>query len=522
MRDKYVDYNRVIDPFSGKVLPDILSNIKPGTKYAAIDPDVYFVQTETTGVRGKYLRISGTGSNAHNLFNFIEFEAYSYGVNVARGILPTTITGLSLRRPASMTDGQTTQGYYDQGFDQDITEDLPGVILLEFDKSYLFQKFNLYMYFMDGCATYYNVKLEISSDGTNWAEVMPAKNITSSMGYPYTLNVGDNGRDYVEVPYTDIPMTDLMDVNVVPNQQIGIIEQYTSSSKYYINGYYIYTGGGNAWSVNAGCKSYCLPIPEGATEVHLTVPTSGWGWTMQYALYDYSFWESTNARGYQYYKQTEAGNLDVIIPINGHKWLGICVELNLTPQKITVDYTMGNLYKAKFPNWVPSYNDLLNRIIALENKHKGKLIRYIRSSMEGGSTNPSYPNNSIWTEIKALTAGGNNVALNKVVSTTGQKPTIGTLNKIVDGNINIEGLDDNICAWSDKNYHEINIDLGEVYEIYELQWWQYFTANISANRGFYNLKYEVSQDGLKWETIFDSNLNGEYVDDILGNSIRFT
>ncbi|MCM3639692.1 phage tail protein [Priestia aryabhattai] len=122
-------------------------------------------------------------------------------------------------------------------------------------------------------------------------------------------------------------------------------------------------------------------------------------------------------------------------------------------------------------------------------------VRYIRDILRGSSKSSS----NLWTEIKAMRQG-ENLALGKPV--TSSTPPTGTypLEVVTDGQIGNATSINGSEVW-------VQIDLGQVYDDLEyLHIWHYDFDN---GRSF-NHECQVSEDGVNWVNLFDSNLTGTY------------
>ena len=135
-------------------------------------------------------------------------------------------------------------------------------------------------------------------------------------------------------------------------------------------------------------------------------------------------------------------------------------------------------------------------------------IRYIKCYAQGHTNNV---NNTDWTEIKAIDYKGNNIAYQKQV-TGSFTPVWGTFDRVTDG---ITEGDFSVGTNSGK--HEwVQVDLGGIYSIDYLHIWHY---NAGARR-FQNVQIMVSQDGVTWKVIFDSNEEGMYDESTAGRIFK--
>lgn len=146
-------------------------------------------------------------------------------------------------------------------------------------------------------------------------------------------------------------------------------------------------------------------------------------------------------------------------------------------------------------------------------------IRYIRDYANGSDKNTA----SHWCEIQAIDKYGVNRAL---ISNGTAYNTSGTV-----VTPNISGLNPNNQANTKYNkFHMITdgitttnpylqsctcvqIDLGDIFDIYQIKVWHYW----GDNRIYNDTKTQVSSDGQNWITIFDSAIEGKYVESSTGH-----
>lgn len=135
-------------------------------------------------------------------------------------------------------------------------------------------------------------------------------------------------------------------------------------------------------------------------------------------------------------------------------------------------------------------------------------VRYIKDTINGSSSNSS----NHWCQIKAFNRVGANVATNKTSSgPTGYQPSgyiFGT-----------QLVTNDVPTWNYYAEHatvqECTVDLGEIIDICSVKIWHYW----GDARVYHNTKTEVSADGTNWITIFDSAIEGEYVETADGHEI---
>jgi hypothetical protein len=139
-------------------------------------------------------------------------------------------------------------------------------------------------------------------------------------------------------------------------------------------------------------------------------------------------------------------------------------------------------------------------------------IRYIREKNTGFTLNGVMNNKSAWQEIKAITIDNTNVALNKKAYCNFNLNSAGTVG-LTDGDITNISYTDTFVA--DK---VVLIDLGQVYtNIKEII--IYRIPSYDTNTTIYkNILLEVSEDMINWFTVYDSNVDGEYVEPTNGKT----
>ena len=133
------------------------------------------------------------------------------------------------------------------------------------------------------------------------------------------------------------------------------------------------------------------------------------------------------------------------------------------------------------------------------------LIRYVRDWAAGSNVNGA----CVWLEIEA-NRKGENVALNKEIT-----PSVAMSwghYQVTDGSFN---MNDYTWQMTYDAPQYVEIDLGQVYsDLEEIKIWHYPDGRI-----FNKLKTQVSSDGINWHTLFDSDINGTYVETMDGLSI---
>ncbi len=128
-------------------------------------------------------------------------------------------------------------------------------------------------------------------------------------------------------------------------------------------------------------------------------------------------------------------------------------------------------------------------------------VRYIRDTVNGSTANT----NAYWNSIKAM-AGATDRAQGKLPTSNG---TITNAVNITDGNDATYGY-----AIGPGSFYA-QIDLGAVYtDIDKIQVIHYY----ADGRTFHGVKTQISEDGVNWTTLYDSAVNGEYVETSVGKS----
>lgn len=135
-------------------------------------------------------------------------------------------------------------------------------------------------------------------------------------------------------------------------------------------------------------------------------------------------------------------------------------------------------------------------------------IRYIRDWIKGSNKNRW----SHWGEIQALERNtGKNIAFWKTVTSLVANQPWYEYTKIVDGNTS--GGNYAECTRGKTNDYVI-VDLWAVYDISTVKVWHYYVDS----RTYYGSKTEVSADGENWIVLFDSALEGTYMETSRGRS----
>lgn len=140
-------------------------------------------------------------------------------------------------------------------------------------------------------------------------------------------------------------------------------------------------------------------------------------------------------------------------------------------------------------------------------------IRYIRDWIKTNNHNQGRR----WIECQALMSDGKNVALGKPVSITpGYYTTLqSALYNFTDG-MYAETNSSSIVSVGPENnsWCYLEVDLEGLYKPSSINIWHDYTIEDTM----YETKLEVSNDGVTWYTIYDSSVNGEYVETIYGKN----
>lgn len=245
-----------------------------------------------------------------------------------------------------------------------------------------------------------------------------------------------------------------------------------------------------------------------------------------------------NSSGYLYTHEGSGGAVHTsTYLVEKFKWINITIAFNQTTQYYYVDGVlkgslatngtttvanintiylgMGwNVGNAKFKN-VAVYNRLLENeeiIKLIKGTHKftkEKLItksinttgeiRYIRDYINGSTANTG----NQWVEIKANTQDGTNVALGKTPTSSVSLSNIAYIT---------DGIVSSSYAGGDGGLAYVQIDLGGMYLIDNIQVWHYYIDG----RTYYNTRTQVSHDGIKWYDVFNSDTDGTYQETVNG------
>lgn len=133
-------------------------------------------------------------------------------------------------------------------------------------------------------------------------------------------------------------------------------------------------------------------------------------------------------------------------------------------------------------------------------------VRYIRNYLSGNTVNAR----NHWVEIKAFDDTGTNIAVNKTV-TANFTPSHKPLTALVDNDTNTNNY---IDGGTTANFY-VQIDLGVSYNIRTITMWHYY----NDGRKYHGNILQISEDGVNWQTVFDSNVQGEYAETSTGYTI---
>lgn len=126
--------------------------------------------------------------------------------------------------------------------------------------------------------------------------------------------------------------------------------------------------------------------------------------------------------------------------------------------------------------------------------------RYIRDWVNGSTSNGG----NHWLEVRAV-RDGTNVSLGSPVTASASGAN---LSKVTDGTTSNSGyasVTSAAPAW-------VQVDLGSIQEIDEIQVWHYN----ADGRTYFGTKTEVSNDGVNWTAVFDSEFDGTYQETAAG------
>ena len=139
-------------------------------------------------------------------------------------------------------------------------------------------------------------------------------------------------------------------------------------------------------------------------------------------------------------------------------------------------------------------------------KYFPSTIRYIRDWINGSTANTG----NHWTELQVIDYSGVNRASGLTVTSDAGVPS--NVAVITDGVF----TNTNYSQVSGGALHYIELDLLDDYNIEQI-----ITRHYVDSRTYHETKVEVSEDGVIWYSVFDSAIEGEYVEVTEGKTIDF-
>ncbi|HLO11491.1 MAG TPA: hypothetical protein VK190_04480 [Pseudoneobacillus sp.] len=153
-----------------------------------------------------------------------------------------------------------------------------------------------------------------------------------------------------------------------------------------------------------------------------------------------------------------------------------------------------------------NYVDTTETAIWQELDRKVDNIRYIKDWISGSTANVY----NHWVEVQAFDSLGTNVALNKTVTFNGATFTNST--RVTDGDLTSANY---VSVGGGTGLQSITVDLGSGFSLSSLKIWHYY----ADGRTYHSSMTEVSADGINWYRVFDSRIEGEYVEISSGHEI---
>lgn len=132
-------------------------------------------------------------------------------------------------------------------------------------------------------------------------------------------------------------------------------------------------------------------------------------------------------------------------------------------------------------------------------------VRYIRDTINRYKVDGIEHPENCFLEIQARDANNVNVALNKAVTLNFVSDQFTESGRIVDGEF---GNTNATVGTSTVSPASVTVDLGAVFDIANLTFWHYY----GNPRMYHGVVHEISTDGATWTVIFDSDVNGEYIE----------
>lgn len=125
----------------------------------------------------------------------------------------------------------------------------------------------------------------------------------------------------------------------------------------------------------------------------------------------------------------------------------------------------------------------------------GSMYRYLKLSSNGSTANTS----NHYVEVQAFDDNGVNVALGKT------------------SNVATDGVYNNSSAYIDLGVgnQTLTIDLGGIYKLDYIRVWRYY----GDGRTYHDVVVSASIDGVDYDVLFDSNVDGEYAETPNGKTI---
>lgn len=125
----------------------------------------------------------------------------------------------------------------------------------------------------------------------------------------------------------------------------------------------------------------------------------------------------------------------------------------------------------------------------------GSMYRYLKLSSNGSTANTS----NHYVEVQAFDDNGVNVALGKT------------------SNVATDGVYNNSSAYIDLGVgnQTLTIDLGSIYKLDYIKVWHYY----GDGRTYHDVVVSASIDGVDYDVLFDSNVDGEYAETPNGKTI---
>lgn len=125
----------------------------------------------------------------------------------------------------------------------------------------------------------------------------------------------------------------------------------------------------------------------------------------------------------------------------------------------------------------------------------GSMYRYLKLSSNGSTANTS----NHYVEVQAFDDNGVNVALGKT------------------SNVATDGVYNNSSAYIDLGVgnQTLTIDLGGIYKLDYIKVWHYY----GDGRTYHDVVVSASMDGVDYDVLFDSNVDGEYAETPNGKTI---